>query len=98
MLIQKLSSEVNYLTYKKCNKVEFKKLFITNPYFNIMVKALIHHAEIGLKKGNFSFFEKRLVENIRNLAEKNKIKLKKISRGEKRILAEFDSKEEKVSE
>tara|TARA_Y100000294_G_scaffold167156_1_gene176059 strand:- start:1218 stop:2375 length:1158 start_codon:yes stop_codon:yes gene_type:complete len=63
-----------------------------------MTKALIHHAEIGLKKGNFSFFEKKLVENIKKSAEKNNLKLNNISRNEKRILAEFDEKEEKVSE
>jgi len=63
-----------------------------------MTKVLIHHAEIGLKKGNFSFFEKKLVENIKRSAEKNKIKLDKITRQEKRILADFDAKQEKVSE
>jgi thiamine biosynthesis protein ThiI len=61
-----------------------------------MVKVLIHHAEIGLKKGNFSFFEKKLVENIKNKSEENKLKLKNISRGDKRIVAEFDSKEEPI--
>jgi|TARA_Y100000296_G_scaffold81630_1_gene109218 thiamine biosynthesis protein ThiI len=63
-----------------------------------MIKVLIHHAEIGLKKGNFSFFEKKLVENIKKSAEKNKIKLNEIIRQEKRIIADFDAKQEKVSE
>jgi|TARA_B100000315_G_C14577583_1_gene588694 thiamine biosynthesis protein ThiI len=63
-----------------------------------MVKALIHHAEIGLKKGNFSFFEKKLVENIKYSARKNGVEFGEIARNEKRILVDFDSTEEKVSE
>ena len=63
-----------------------------------MVKALVHHAEIGLKKGNFAFFEKKLVENIKNFAKKNKIKINEIIRHEKRIIVDFDSNEKKVSE
>ena len=63
-----------------------------------MTNTLIHYAEIGLKKGNLSFFEKKLVENIKKSAEKNKIKLNNISRSEKRIFAEFDSSEKNVSE
>ena len=64
------------------------------------MKVLIHHAEIGLKKGNFAFFEKKLVENIKISAEKNKVKINKIIRHEKRIFAEFssNSNKEKVSD
>ena len=62
-----------------------------------MTKVLIHHAEIGLKKGNFPYFENKLVENIKKSAEKNKIKLKQIKREEKRIICEFESNEEKIS-
>ena len=65
-----------------------------------MVKVLIHHAEIGLKKGNFSFFEKKLVENIKKVAHNNKIKINGVTRHEKRIIADFpyDSDKEKISE
>ena len=65
-----------------------------------MVKALIHYAEIGLKKGNFAFFEKKLVENIKKSAERNKVKIKEIVRHEKRILIDFpsNSNKEKVSD
>lgn len=63
-----------------------------------MTKVLIHYAEIGLKKGNLSFFEKKLVDNIKKSSEKNNLKLNEISRNEKRILADFDSSKKKVSE
>ena len=62
------------------------------------MKALIHHAEIGLKKGNFAFFERKLISNVKKISEKNKIKINKISRGEKRILVDFDSTKIKISE
>jgi len=64
------------------------------------MKVLIHHAEIGLKKGNFAFFERKLVENIKKFAERNKIKINEITRHEKRILADFshDSNKEKISD
>ena len=62
-----------------------------------MIKALIHHAEIGLKKGNFAFFEKKLVENIKKSAQNKGVKTEKITRHEKRIIADFDSNEKKVS-
>jgi thiamine biosynthesis protein ThiI len=61
-----------------------------------MVKALIHHAEIGLKKGNFAFFEKKLVENIKKSSEKNNVKFGEVVRNEKRIIIDFDSTEKKV--
>ena len=60
-----------------------------------MVKALIHHAEIGLKKGNFAFFEKKLVKNIKELSERNKVKINEITRHEKRIIADFSSSSKK---
>ena len=56
-----------------------------------MTKVLIHHAEIGLKKGNFAFFEKKLVENIKKSAHKKGVKIKEIIRHEKSILADFDA-------
>lgn len=62
-----------------------------------MVKTLIHHAEIGLKKGNFAFFEKKLIENIKKSAHKSDVKIKEIIRHEKRIFADFDSTEKKIS-
>tara|TARA_Y100000310_G_scaffold327912_1_gene395069 strand:+ start:1621 stop:2778 length:1158 start_codon:yes stop_codon:yes gene_type:complete len=62
-----------------------------------MGKALIHHAEIGLKKGNFAYFEKKLVDNIKKIAEKNKVKVNSVTRHEKRILVDFDAEEKKVS-
>ncbi len=63
-----------------------------------MVKVLIHHGEIGLKKGNFPYFEKKLMENIKKSAEKNKLNLKKIQRQDKRITAEIESGEKEISE
>ena len=60
-----------------------------------MAKALIHHAEIGLKKGNFAFFEKKLVENIKKSAHRSGVKIKEIIRHEKRILADFDATEKR---
>ncbi|MCH8945839.1 MAG: tRNA 4-thiouridine(8) synthase ThiI [Nanoarchaeota archaeon] len=63
-----------------------------------MVKALIHHAEIGLKKGNFAFFEKKLIENIKKSAYREGVKIKEIIRHEKRILANFDATEKKISD
>jgi thiamine biosynthesis protein ThiI len=62
-----------------------------------MTKVLIHHAEIGLKKGNFAFFEKKLVENIKKSAYRQGVKVKEIIRHEKRILADFDATEKKIS-
>ncbi len=59
------------------------------------MKVIVHHDEIGLKKGNFSFFEKKLVENIRKNCEKNKVNLRDISRENKRILCDFSDKEGK---
>ena len=59
------------------------------------MKALIHHAEIGLKKGNFAFFEKKLVENIKRSAQRNNVKINKIIRHEKRILIDFPSNSNK---
>ena len=59
------------------------------------MKALIHHAEIGLKKGNFAFFEKKLVENIKKSAYNHKIKINRITRHEKRIIADFSSSNKK---
>ena len=84
-------------TYKEVfsKKIVHSYIFITIFFLNIM-KALIHHAEIGLKKGNFAFFEKKLVENIKISADKNKVKINKITRHEKRIFAEFDATEKKV--
>lgn len=61
-----------------------------------MEKVLIHHAEIGLKKGNFSYFEKKLVSNIKKSAGKHKLGLKSTSRTEKRIICEFDSGKEQI--
>jgi len=63
-----------------------------------MTKVLIHHGEIGLKKGNFAFFEKKLVENIKKSAEKNKLDLKKIQRQEKRIIADIEADEKTITE
>ena len=62
------------------------------------MKALIHHAEIGLKKGNFAYFEKKLVGNIKKLAKKKKVDINEITRYEKRIIMDFDSTEKKASE
>lgn len=62
-----------------------------------MKKVLIHHAEIGLKKGNFAYFEKKLVQNMKKAAQKNNLKLQTIQRHEKRIVAEFDASEKKIS-
>ena len=61
-----------------------------------MTKALIHNAEIGLKKGNFTFFEKKLVKNIKKSAQRDKLKINKIIMHEKRILSDFDATEKKV--
>ncbi len=63
-----------------------------------MTKVLIHHGEIGLKKGNFPFFEKKLMENIVKSVEKNKLNLKKIQRQEKRIIADIESDEKTIIE
>lgn len=59
------------------------------------MKVVVHHDEIGLKKGNFPFFEKKLVENIRKSCKKKGVPLKKIARENKRILCEFSDKENK---
>ncbi len=61
-----------------------------------MEKVIIHYSEISLKKGNFTYFEKSLARNIKDISEKNNLNLKRISRGEKRIFCEFDSKREKI--
>ncbi len=63
-----------------------------------MVKVLVHHAEIGLKKGNFAYFEKKLVQNIKKLAKRNNLKLKDIERTNKRIICKFDSSEKRILE
>ena len=63
-----------------------------------MEKVVIHHAEIGLKKGNFPYFERKLLENIKKIAEKNKVKIGKIRREEKRLICEFNSSEKKIEE
>lgn len=62
-----------------------------------MTKVLIHHGEIGLKKGNFNYFETKLVENIKKTSEKNSLKLNKIKRQDKRILCDFEDNEIKIS-
>jgi len=62
-----------------------------------MEKVLIHYAEIALKKGNFKYFEKKLVENIKIFAKKEKLNLKKVIRQERRIFCEFDCKKEKLA-
>ena len=63
-----------------------------------MVKVLVHHAEIGLKGGNFTYFEKVLVKNIKKLSKREDLKLKDIERQDKRIICKFDSTEKKISE
>lgn len=62
-----------------------------------MEKVIIHYSEISLKKGNFKYFEKSLARNIKDISEKNNLNLKRISRGEKRIFCEFNSKREKIT-
>jgi len=63
-----------------------------------MVKVLVHHSEIGLKGGNFTYFEKKLVRNIKKLSKRENLKLKDIERQDKRIICEFGSAEKKISE
>jgi len=63
-----------------------------------MKTVIIHHAEIGLKKGNFPYFERMLLENIKRLAERNKINIGKTRREEKRLVCEFDSTEKKIED
>lgn len=63
-----------------------------------MVKVLIHHGEIGLKKGNFPIFEKKLMGNIKQALKRSQLNLKKITRQDKRITAEIDSDEKKISD
>ncbi|MEX0920594.1 MAG: tRNA uracil 4-sulfurtransferase ThiI [Candidatus Pacearchaeota archaeon] len=58
-----------------------------------MVKVLVHHAEIGLKGGNFSYFEKKLVENVRKICKKDGLSLKEIKRKDKKIFCEFDGRD-----
>jgi thiamine biosynthesis protein ThiI len=62
------------------------------------MKVLIHHSEIGLKKGNFNYFEKKLMKNIKTASEKNKLNLISSTRNEKRIICEFENSEKEISE
>ncbi len=59
------------------------------------MKAIIHYSEIHLKKGNFSFFENKLVENIKKSVKRKGIEVRKIYRDNKRIIFEFDSEDKK---
>lgn len=61
-----------------------------------MEKVLIHHSEIGLKKGNFSYFEKQLMKNIRKSCKRSDIEVKKLDRHDKRIIGEFEGDKEKI--
>ena len=63
-----------------------------------MKTVVIHHAEIGLKKGNFPYFERKLLENIKKIAEKKKVKIGKIRREEKRLLCDFGSSEKNMED
>jgi len=61
-----------------------------------MEKVLIHHAEIGLKKGNFSYFEKTLMRNIRKSCKRYSIEVKTLKRHDKRIIGEFIGDKTKI--
>lgn len=56
-------------------------------------KVLVHYSEIALKGRNRSFFENKLVENIRKSSEHQKVNLKSVKKGHNLILCEFDSSE-----
>lgn len=61
-----------------------------------MEKVLIHHSEIGLKKGNFSYFERKLMQNIRKILMKNGIEVLELKRHDKRILGLFKGSKENI--
>jgi len=61
-----------------------------------MDKVLIHHSEIGLKKGNFSYFEKQLMKNIRKSCKREGIGVKELDRHDKRIIGTFEGDGEKI--
>lgn len=62
-----------------------------------MINVLVHHAEIGLKKGNFSFFEKNLVKNIRRICRGEGLELKEAERKDKKVFCRFDCKDSKIN-
>ena len=63
-----------------------------------MTKVLIHHGEIGIKGGNFSFFEKKLMSNIKKASERIGLSVIKMERPHKRLIFEFSSNsKEKIS-
>lgn len=63
------------------------------------MKVVVHYSEIHLKKGNFRFFEEKLVENIKKSSEVQGIKIEKILRDDKRLVCDFVSRDkEKISD
>jgi|SaaInlV_150m_DNA_3_1039698.scaffolds.fasta_scaffold07187_3 tRNA uracil 4-sulfurtransferase len=61
-----------------------------------MEKVVIHHSEIGLKKGNFSYFERKLMQNIRRILKKNGIEVVELKRHDKRIFGVFEGAKETI--
>jgi tRNA uracil 4-sulfurtransferase len=61
-----------------------------------MEKVIIHHGEIFLKRGNYGYFEKKLMRNIKKACKEQGLKLEKITTFDKRILCVFGDKKEKI--
>lgn len=62
-----------------------------------MQKVLIHYAEIGLKGKNRSFFENKLIDNIKRSAKYQNVNLKKVIKGNKRVICVFDDNKGKIT-
>ena len=58
------------------------------------MKALIHYAEIALKKKNRSYFENILINNIKNTLKSN---LKKVEKDHKRIILTLKKEDNKLN-
>ena len=63
-----------------------------------MQKVLIHYAEIALKGRNRSYFEDKVIENIKKSARYHHVNLKKIRKEHKRLLCLFDDAPEKINQ
>ncbi|MFC1685422.1 tRNA uracil 4-sulfurtransferase ThiI [Nanoarchaeota archaeon] len=61
-----------------------------------MESVLIHYGEIALKKKNKPLFEGKLVKNIKDSADFQKVKLKSLKKERTFVFCEFDSSREDV--
>ena len=61
-----------------------------------MQKVVVHYGEIGLKGQNKSFFENKLVSNIKKSAQFQQITLHSIHKKRQRIFCEFDASKDQI--